>query len=133
MESNCPLCGHQILSEEGIHIEPDTGFVVLDGKVLKLPNKTMQVLSVLIDKSPRIVSRAFIMDALYGLYSSDEEPAEKIIDIFISRVRHEIKSSNYEVLTIWGKGWIFRRKISYSQELKVEAHNGREEHQREAV
>jgi len=129
MEPYCPLCGHELHNTHHVRMEPETGFILLDGQALKLEARTRQILWILIEKSPRVVTRGFIMDEVYGLENSDDEPDEKIVDVFICRARKEIKHSNYEILTIWGKGWLFRKKLPLSQELKVEEHNGREESQ----
>ena len=129
MEKQCPLCGHELEVSAKVFIDEDTNSIMLDGMVVKAPRKVRQLLSILIDKSPRALSREFLMDELYGLLSDKEEPNDKIIAIFISHARKALKGSNYEILTVWGKGWLFRKKIPLSQELKVEEHNGREESQ----
>lgn len=120
MDKWCPLCGHELLEEHGVRIDEESGFVTLDGKEIKTSRRLRQVLGILIKNSPRVVSRAFIMDEVYGLLTDKEEPSEKIIDIFVCKVRRAIKDSNYEIVTIWGKGWLFRKKV---------LHNGREENQ----
>ncbi len=121
MEDVCPLCGHVLHEDTAIRIDLESGNVILDGVLIKTPNKVFQILSLLIDKSPRVVSREFIMDYIYGLeLDSFDEPLEKIIDVFIVRARQAIKNTNYEIETIWGKGWLFRKKV---------LHDGREENQ----
>ena len=120
MDKWCPLCGHELLEEQGIRIDEESGFVILDGKEIKTSRRLRQILGILIKNSPHVVSRAFIMDEVYGLLTDREEPAEKIIDIFVCKVRQTIKGSNYEIRTIWGKGWLFRKKV---------LHDGREENQ----
>ncbi len=124
MESNCPLCGHELPEGQGIRVDEGSGFITLDGEEVKASRRDRQVLGILINKSPRVVSRAFIMDNIYGLLTDKEEPDEKITTVFICKVRQAIRNTDYEIKTVWGRGWIFRRKL---------LHNGREEHQREAV
>ncbi len=116
MESNCPLCGHKLYNYKGPRVEHESNSVILDGKAIKAPRRVRQVLETLIDKSPLLASRGLLMDNIYGLESGDEEPAEKIIDVFITHTRKAIRDSNYEIETIWGKGWLFRRKVLHEDE-----------------
>jgi len=126
MESNCPLCGHFLDASDGVHIDEESNSILLDGKAVKAPKRIRQILETLIEKSPRTVSRDFLMDDLYGLDTDEEEPSNQIISVFISHVRKALAGSNYEVVTIWGKGWLFRKKVFHAQKLKVEKTDERE-------
>ncbi len=116
MEKWCPLCGHSLSDSKSIFIDEESNSIILDGKAIKAQRRIRQVVGLLIEKSPRIVSRGFMMDSLYGLETEEEEPAEKIIDVFIAHARKAIKGSDYEIDTIWGKGWLFRRKVLHEDE-----------------
>ncbi len=121
MEDTCPLCGHILQEDTDIRIDLESGSVILDGQLIKATRKVFQILNLLIDKSPRVVSREFMMDYIYGLeLDAFDEPSDEIIPIFICNARKAIKNTNYEIDTIWGKGWLFRKKV---------LHNGREESQ----
>ena len=111
LESNCPLCGHELEKVTRVVFEEESNSILLDGKAVKATPSVKQVLLILIEKSPRVVSRESLMDSIYGLFSEEEEPADKIIDVFIAKVRTTIRDSNYEIETIWGKGWLFRKKV----------------------
>ncbi|MBB6306245.1 helix-turn-helix domain-containing protein [Xanthobacter tagetidis] len=81
---------------EGILLRPSLPACV------RLTRKEEQVLSLLLARP--LVSRADLMTALYSL-SVDDPPSERIIDIFILRVRRALKPHGIEIQTRWGQGW----------------------------
>jgi DNA-binding response OmpR family regulator len=119
MEPTCPVCGHILPDSTGAYINEEENVVILDKVSIRTTPKVRQILRVLIAKSPRTVSKGTLMDVLYGLESGDEEPEEKIIDVFVCRAKKDIKGSNYEILTIWGKGYLFRRKVLDGEEVRI--------------
>ncbi len=124
MENYCPLCNHELPRAKGTFVDNESGYILLDGKFVETTPKIRQVLGLLISKSPRVVSRGLVMDHLYGLECEQDEPNEKLIDVFVCRARRDIKDSNYEIVTEWGRGWIFRQKV---------LHNGESEQDQRAV
>lgn len=121
MEKYCPLCNHELPRAKGTFVDSESGEILLDSEAVCCPPKVKQTLGVLINKSPRVATRGLIMDHIYGLEAEGDEPNEKIVDVFICRAREAIKSSNYEIVTEWGRGWVFRQKV---------LHNGRESNEK---
>ncbi len=52
----------------------------------------------------RLYSRAALMNALY-FDRPNEEPGDKIVDIFICKLRKKFKDTKYSIRGIWGKGY----------------------------
>lgn len=121
MENYCPLCNHELPRSKGTFVDNESGQILLDGQVVTATRQTRLLLGALVEKSPRTITKGYLMDHLYGLESEKDEPGDKIIDVFIVRARKAIKDSNYEIVTEWGRGWKFRQKV---------LHNGREENER---
>lgn len=111
MESYCPLCNHELPVSKGTFVDNESGAILIDGQVVEETLRTREVLGVLINKSPRIVSRGYIMDHIYGLEAAGDEPQEKVVDVFLVRARKAIKNTNYEIVNECGRGWIFRQKV----------------------
>lgn len=110
MGEACPVCRQEVPEMEGAHVDLTAGFVVLDGKPIKVDRKTAQVLEALIDHSPRISPRWLLLDDLYGLENSDNDPDERIIDVFVCKARKALRGTNFEIITFAKKGFLFRRK-----------------------
>lgn len=111
MESNCPLCGHVLEALTGIVFDKEANFILFDGKFIKTTLTERRILILLIENSPHVVSIPLMMDSIYGLLTDKEEPSNSILGVFICRIRATIKDSNYEILTVRGKGWLFRKKV----------------------
>lgn len=81
---------------EGILLRQEVPFCI------GLTRKQAQVLSLLLARP--MVSRSDLMTALYSL-SAGDPPADRIIDVFIVRVRRALARHGIEVRTLWGQGW----------------------------
>ncbi len=101
---HCPLCGHQYSIYEGIFIDEEHHIAIIDGKVIRLSHRTSQFFAGLVKCSPRIATKAYLMDYVYGL-EADNEPDQKIVDLYIMRIRRKIKHTRFRVATIWGEGF----------------------------
>lgn len=54
--------------------------------------------------APRIETRARIMDALYAGRCGDE-PDEKVVDVFICKLRKKLKDTGLRIESVWGVGY----------------------------
>lgn len=54
---------------------------------------------------PETRTKSQLMDALYGLRMTDEEPDQKIIDVFVCRLRRKLKPFGIKIETAWGQGY----------------------------
>jgi hypothetical protein len=58
----------------------------------------------LYDADGKLMTRQHLMSALYYDRSADEFPMDKIIDVFICRVRPRLPAG-VQIVTRWGQGW----------------------------
>ena len=100
----CPTCGQSLNGDKGITVDEETGSVIVDGEVIILTRKPSLVLGGIVKCSPRIASKAYLMDYVYGL-ETDNEPHIKIIDVYISKIRPQIKHTRFKIETVWGYGY----------------------------
>ena len=63
----------------------------------------------------RLTSRDLIMDLLYA--GQAEPPLDKVLDVFIMRLRDKLRPDGIEIKTIWGKG--FRMDDNAIEQVKV--------------
>ncbi|KKM61530.1 hypothetical protein LCGC14_1530780 [marine sediment metagenome] len=108
--SECPLCGHEIPADCPARIDLDAKAVVYKGRFTVLTTRQMDILSVLIDAHPRVVTKEHIMDRIYFL--SQDAAEEKIVDVFVCKMRAALKGLGIEIVTHWGKGY----SIQYTEE-----------------
>lgn len=99
----CPLCGQQV-QDLPVSILPERGMVVANGRFATLTGSEMQVLEAIVRRAPAIATRAHLMDDLYALRAGDE-PLEKIIDVFVCKVRKKLSAVGVEIVTHRGKGY----------------------------
>lgn len=55
-------------------------------------------------------SKRSIMQALYSDRAGDE-PAEKIIDVFVCKMRRKLKPFGVEIRTVWGQGYALAASV----------------------
>jgi DNA-binding response OmpR family regulator len=71
-----------------------------DGKFTRYERRVLKILKA---GEGNIVRRSAIYSAMYALRPDDELVIEKIIDVWICKVRRKLK--NHAIETIWGVGW----------------------------
>jgi len=69
---------------------------------LWLTRRQWQVLSMLMARP--LVSKADFMTALYSLDAGDP-PDDGVVDVFLTRVRQELRRHGIQLRTRWGQGW----------------------------
>lgn len=99
----CPVCGGT-LPEMPVTIFPERGIVVGGGRFATITGREGEVLARLCASYPNVVSKSALMDALYS-GSIDAEPGEKIIDVFICKLRKKIEPLGIRIETAWGTGY----------------------------
>lgn len=100
-----------------ITIDLNSGDVSVCGNLLSLPAREFQVLEILSLRLGRVVSRDVLLDQIYG---GQNEPAPKIIDVFISKLRSRLRSATggeQYIETIRGKGYILRATQNMHSQL----------------
>ncbi len=79
--------------------------ILIDGVDLELPRREYALAEVLIRGRDRIISKAQIIDHLYG---TGAEVDEATVELYIHRLRKRLKGSGTEIKTARGLGYCFR-------------------------
>lgn len=89
----------------GIEYDPVARLLKVGGTVQELPRREHALAETLILAKDRIISKAQILDHLYG---SDAEVDENAVEIYIHRLRKRLIGSGTEIKTARGLGYCFR-------------------------
>ncbi len=102
--------GHSqaVLRVGKLEIDTDEQKVFAGGVSIDLTEKEYTTLEVLILRQGRIVERGVLLG---HLYSNDDEPYEKIVDVFVCRLRKKLVGAGLGNLisTVRGRGYIVRK------------------------
>jgi two-component system cell cycle response regulator CtrA len=52
-----------------------------------------------------LATEAHVMSALYGLRPDGDTAEEKIVDVFICKIRKKVAPFGVRIETVWGRGW----------------------------
>lgn len=80
----------------------DEGRAMVDGQPLELHPREFEVLGLLIRRSPRLVARRFLVDALS---ERNLEMGDSAVDVYISRLRRKLAGSGAAIITVRGFGY----------------------------
>lgn len=90
-----------------IEIDRPRRLLRISGRAIRVTQKECDILALLAVNAGSAVSRQIIMDSLYG--GSDCQPDQKIIDVFMSKLRKKIAHACPDrtiVETVWGRGYV---------------------------
>lgn len=72
---------------------------------VKLTNSQRTIVKILFDAKGRPISRGHLYDALYALKPEADWAEDKIIDVFVSKIRQKLKGTQWEIVTVYGVGY----------------------------
>jgi len=72
---------------------------------VKLTPNEARVFSLLKARLGRAVSRGALLDAASFHHGWDSEPTNKVVDVYVCRLRRKIKGSGFVIETAWGQGY----------------------------
>lgn len=83
--------------------------VSVDGQPLKVTGKEYSILELLALRRGATLSKEVFLDHLYG---GRDEPEQKIIDVFMCKLRKKIQAvgGGAGIETIWGRGYVLREQ-----------------------
>ncbi|MGH7175287.1 MAG: response regulator transcription factor [Minisyncoccia bacterium] len=93
--------------------------LTVEGVPVHLTEKEYLLVELLFLRSGRIISKSDFLDHLYG---GAKEPEERIIDVFISRLRKKLGAHGECIQTRWGAGHVLQDPAQ-PQDLQVPATN----------
>ena len=91
---------HPVIRIGELTLDTHSGSVSLAGRPITLTAQESRLLSYLMHASPRIVSRAELVE---HVYNRDHEPDSNVIDVQISRLRRKFGRARIE--TLRGQGY----------------------------
>lgn len=78
--------------------------IFIDDEAVKVPKRELALLECLLERQGKVVSKELILSQLY---SWDEEPDIKVVDLYIHRLRKRIKSAKkINICTLKGLGFL---------------------------
>lgn len=79
----------------------------VNGAPVHLTGKEYQLLELLALRRGQTITKEAILDHLYG---GMDEPAIKIVDVFICKIRNKLRAAGADgyLQTIWGRGYVLR-------------------------
>lgn len=93
------------ISIGGLNVHPNMKHADINGARLKFTRKEYDIVEALAMAGGRPVSKAAMMDIIYGV---EDRPNEKIIDVFVCKVRRKIREKTgggRYIRTYWGRGF----------------------------
>ena len=111
---SCPLCG-ETCEVVNASVDIDGQWFLFDGGNIHLTPKEAQFLERMIDASPRTVSKGYLMDSMYGLFSEKEEPDNRILNVYAYKLRKKLVATPFRLLTIWGGGGFRLVRVNKSE------------------
>jgi len=113
--------GHaeSVLRFDRVCVNLDNRSVEVDGKVVHLTSKEYAILELLAMRKGSVLTKEMFLN---HLYSGMDEPEQKIIDVFVCKLRRKLYEAsggkNY-VETVWGRGYMLRDYGDEVPESKV--------------
>lgn len=79
---------------------------ILDGdEVLPITEKEYLIMELLATRMNRVCTKTDLMNHLYG---GLDEPDDKIVDVFVCKVRKKLVRHGIVITTIWGRGYMLK-------------------------
>jgi two-component system OmpR family response regulator len=81
--------------------------LALDGTALTLPRKELATFECLFDRAGQIVPKSTLTDHLYGVGADVEE---KVVEVYVSRLRKRLAEHGIEIHTARGVGYLMKAR-----------------------
>ncbi len=101
-----------------ISLNADMGTVCANDIPVALTQKEFALLKTLMLRRNMVLTKEALMNAIYG---GMDEPASKIIDVFICKIRNKFaKIGFHDVIgTVWGRGYIVNDKAGHRETMPL--------------
>lgn len=83
----------------------DRGIVYAPAGAVRINGKQKQIFDAAIKANGRVLNRSFLLDVCYGHLPYADMPDEKIIDVFVCKLRKKIKGCSVEIQTVRPTGY----------------------------
>lgn len=85
-----------------VEFNPVAGHVTVGGSILKLRNRELRLLELLINSPGQVFSKQKLFDRLF---SYEDDASENAIEVYIGRLRKHLESSSLTITTLRGMGY----------------------------
>jgi two-component system cell cycle response regulator CtrA len=114
--------GHaqSVIESDDLVVNLDTKTIVVNGTPVHLTGREYQMLEFLSLRKGMTMSKEMFLNHLYG---GMDEPEQKIIDVFMCKLRKKLaNASNGKdyIETVWGRGYVLRQPTD-QEEAKISA------------
>ena len=99
-------------------VNPPSRIATIDEKRLRLTAKEYDILELLSLRKGTTVTKEMFLNHLYG---GKDEPALKVIDVFICKLRKKLSlatGGEQYIETVWGRGYVLRAPEEATPELR---------------
>jgi DNA-binding response OmpR family regulator len=90
-------------------INSETYTVTVDGQPIKFPKKEFELLQFLAKHPRRVFSRDDLIERIWGW---DFDGEDRVIDLYIKRIRAKLKKATVVIKTVWGVGYQLLEEVS---------------------
>lgn len=91
-----------------LQLDLRTRLFAIDGEELPLPPRERGVLEALMLAHGSAVSKARLLDAVYGM---DEEASEDALELYVHRLRKKLEASDAAIMTLRGVGYLLKPRL----------------------
>jgi DNA-binding winged helix-turn-helix (wHTH) protein len=112
-DQTCPCCGQE-MKADGLVIDFVSDTITYHGKVAALTKSEMKIFSLLYRAYPRMLTREHMFDALYP---QKVVTSQKILDVFICKLRQRLKNLDLIIATHWGRGYALQKAHDLDREV----------------
>jgi DNA-binding response OmpR family regulator len=99
--TTCPLCGQSVRWQSEFDVSLDANVAVVNGRPIRLQPREAEVLSVIAEAAPRVVSR----DLLSLRCDPDREFEERLFDVYVCRLRKKLRRTDFTIEGVKGRGY----------------------------
>jgi len=96
---------NETITVGGLEFDPSARQLKINGEVSALPRRENALAELFIRNKDRILSKAQILDHLYGVGSETDDAA---VELYVHRLRKRISGSDVEIKTARGLGYCLR-------------------------
>lgn len=122
MTTKCPCCGTQ--SDSAILIDETSHIVAVDNLQIRMPDRCIRLLRLLLRAVPHPVERDTLIAALWH-EKHEPDDAEASLRVIISQMRHAFIGSKVALRSVYGVGYrLERTDLSRDRLLVAQAITG---------
>ena len=103
-----PKIAESTIRTGNLAVNIDEGLVSVDGDPVKLTQREYEILELLYSRRGTIVTKEMFLNRIYA---GGHEPEQKIIDIFVCKLRQKLTQAtggSHYIETVWGRGYVLR-------------------------